>query len=259
MLGLSRALSTGVAVLALGGTAFTPAASAFSASATPERVRVRAVEAVRAGEWERLPGLASRVAAGSSALWGISPSGVVQQWTGTGWTLVGDQATRISVSTDGLPWIVRSNGNIFRRTSAGQWQQVTGTGVDIGAGGADNTWTLGSTGGVFRWNGSAWTRTDGSAVRIAAGGGSETWIIDPNGSVYRRSGDRWQQMPGSGLLDIAVASPARVAITTADHDAYLWTGSDWRQLTGIAAVSIAINDKYVYAVDPAGRIWKLGA
>jgi hypothetical protein len=261
LFGLSRALSTGMAVLALGGTAVTPAASAFASSAMGVPSPARAVEAARAEEWQQLPGLASRLAAGPTALWGISPSGAVQRWTGSDWALEGGQAARISVSDDGdsLPWIVRPNGNIWRRTLDGPWRQVAGTGLDIAAGGADNTWALGSAGGIFRWNGSGWTHADGSAVRIAAGSRGEVWIIDPNGWVYRRSSDQWQRMPGSDVLDIAVASPARVAITTADHDAYLWTGSDWRQLPGVAAVSIAIDNQYIYVLDPTGKIWKLNA
>ncbi|MEU4549980.1 tectonin domain-containing protein [Nonomuraea dietziae] len=221
--------------------------------------RARAVEAARAGEWQQLPGLASRLAAGPTALWGISSSGAVQRWTGSGWALEGGPATRISVSADSgsLPWIVRPNGNIWRRTLEGPWRQVAGTGVDIAAGGADNTWTLGS-GGIFRWNGSGWTRADGSAARIAAGSSGEVWIIDPNGRIYRRSSDRWELKPGSGV-DIAVASPTRVAITSVDREAYLWTGSDWRQLPGVDAVSIAIDNQHVYALDPAGKIWKLNA
>ncbi|GAT67236.1 hypothetical protein PS9374_02889 [Planomonospora sphaerica] len=260
MPGLSRALSTGMAVLTLGTTAFTPPAPAFATSAMKAPSSARAAEAVRAAEWQQLPGLASRLAAGPTTLWSINRSGAVQRWTGSGWALEGGQASRISVSTDdSLPWILRSNGTIWRRTSAGAWQQVTGTGADIAAGGTDNTWVLGNAGAIFRWNGSGWTRADGSAARIAAGSRGEAWITDPNRRVYRRSSNQWQQMPGGDVLDIAVAGPTRVAITTADHDAYLWTGSDWQQLPGVAAAGIAIDNQHVYALDPNGKIWKLYA
>ncbi|MEU1388907.1 MULTISPECIES: hypothetical protein [unclassified Nonomuraea] len=51
-----------MAVLALGGIALTPAATAFAVSAMRVPSHARPVQGVKAEEWQQLPGLASRSA-----------------------------------------------------------------------------------------------------------------------------------------------------------------------------------------------------
>jgi len=83
----------------------------------------------------------------------------------------GGQHAGGTVSGAGAPWVVNSEGGIYRRTG-GSWQRMPGLAKDIGCGADGSVWVIGTDGtgggyGIYHWNGANWTRVDGGAVGIS--------------------------------------------------------------------------------------------
>jgi peptidoglycan hydrolase-like protein with peptidoglycan-binding domain len=167
--------------------------------------------------WVRLPNKCIDIGAASSPTGGVWCIGVfamgnsdysIHQWNGSSWTQSDGAALRIAVAPDGVPWIVNSAGNIFRRTSnsatSGGWELMPGLGKDIAIGrnGVVGLIGFGLVGGagdrsIHRWNGSDWDWVSGGAVRIAVGPSGDPWVVNSAGEIYR--GDfagNWELLPG---------------------------------------------------------------
>lgn len=108
------------------------------------------------------------------------------------WNRVAGGAVRIDVDGTGTPWIVNSEGAIYRRDRNGQWQRLPGAASDIGAGSQGDVWIIGTNAvpggfGIYRWNGTEWASVDGGAVRIDVDGMGNPWIVNADGSIFRRN------------------------------------------------------------------------
>jgi peptidoglycan hydrolase-like protein with peptidoglycan-binding domain len=135
-------------------------------------------------------------------------------------------AVRISVDPNGFPWVVQSNGSIWRRNSnspfSGFFQQVGGGANDIGVGANGEVWITGMNpvnGGfqVYKYNGnpnaprsdiSEWTATDGGAVKVSVTADGIPWVVTSSGKVFYRNTNQasfgtWFMMSGT-INDIAV-------------------------------------------------------
>jgi hypothetical protein len=74
-------------------------------------------------KWNRLPGFAKDIGVGADgSAWIIGTNRVgtagnfgIHRWTGNNWVGIEGGGVQISVDHSGLPWIVNSTGNIFRR------------------------------------------------------------------------------------------------------------------------------------------------
>ena len=149
---------------------------------------------------------------------------------------------------NGTPWVVNSNGNIFRRTG-GSWQMLPGLAKDIGVGADGSVWVIGmdSTGGgysIHQWNGSNWTRIDGGAIRIAVAPDGNPWVVNSNDNIFRRTGGSWQMLPGLAK-DIGVGADGSVWVIGTDstgggYGIHRWNGSNWTKIDG-GAVQITVR------------------
>jgi hypothetical protein len=72
----------------------------------------------------------------------------IYKWLGGGnWAKVNGGAVRIAVNSSGVPWIVNSQGRIFKKADAtitSSWIQLPGLATDIGIGANDNVWITGT-------------------------------------------------------------------------------------------------------------------
>jgi hypothetical protein len=147
--------------------------------------------------WEQLPGAAVDIGAGADgSVWVIgtnpTPGGYgIYRWNGADWSPVDGGGIRIDVDDRGNPWVVNSDGLIFRRAQD-RWEQLPGSARDISIGNGDSAWIIGTEPtqgghGVHRWNGRDWTRMDGGGAQISAAG-ERVWLVNSSGSVYTRSG-----------------------------------------------------------------------
>ena len=177
----------------------------------------------------RLPGTAKDIGVSSESdpsIWIISsePFGNgfrVKHFNGTDWDSTDGGAVRIAVGPDGIPWLVDSVGQIWRRTTTdpfvgGAWQLLPGRARDIGVGADGTAWVLGvdsvpGGSGVHRFNGSFWVRAvDGAAVKIAVDEGGRPWVVNSSGRVFRRTtsdpsvANAWTDL-GGNASDVAVA------------------------------------------------------
>jgi peptidoglycan hydrolase-like protein with peptidoglycan-binding domain len=104
----------------------------------------------------------------------------------------------VDVDHANVPWVVTSSGTIHRkRTNA--WEQLPGSGLDIGVDGAGYVWLIGSDGRVFLWieqnafnlvKGAPmefrWYEVGGIGTRISATGDGTAWVVTSSGQTFLR-------------------------------------------------------------------------
>lgn len=184
----------------------------------------------------------------------------IRKWNGSSWdTATGDGGYRIVLDPSSIPWMIKSNGNIYKRSGAsattGSWTQVAGCAKDIAIGDNGQVWILGcesAFGGysIKRRNAStsSWETADGVAVRIAVNWNGVPAVLSPNSNIYVRSGDvatsgSWGQVIGMG------ATPTLQSDLSYDHLGYLYLvgASDFAQVLGQNSAgtgTVAVNQLF---------------
>jgi hypothetical protein len=104
-----------------------------------------------------------------------------------------------------VPWIINSDGKIFRRNSSGTgWDLIPGRARDIDIGRDGSVYIIGAAasawgGGyqIWKWNGTGWNLLDGGAEKIAVSPSGVAWVVNSRGEIFRRnsSGTGWNLMP----------------------------------------------------------------
>jgi Tectonin domain len=199
----------------------------------------------------------------------------IYRWSGSAWEAVDDGGARIAVDPDGLPWIVTSGGDIYRRV-VNTWVHYPGRAQDIGVGADGSVWVIGTNrvgegydGGVFKLNGKVWEPIPGGGVRIAVGPDGLPWVVNSVNEIFRYDGSSWIELPGRGK-DIGVGRSdgftgpdSSVWVIgnqpvgrTSDFGIYGFDGEDWSQAPGGAvAISVGPNNA-PWIVNSAGNIFQ---
>jgi Tectonin domain len=188
------------------------------------------------------------------------------KWLGTNWTEVSGGATRIAVDNTGSPWIVNSDGVIFRRQN-NAWIPLIGRATDIGAGADGSIWIIGAGKvpggyGIFKWTGSGWNEVGGGAVRIAVDNTGSPWIVNSDGVIFRRQNNAWTPLQGRAK-DIGAGADGSIWIIGAGgvpggFGIFKWLGTDWKEVGG-GATNISVGPKGMpWIVNNGGVIfeWK---
>lgn len=245
--------------------------------------------------WESLPGSARDIGVGADGTaWSIGADTVygsddysIRKWNGSGWDAADGGGIRVAVDPLGIPWIVNSAGQIYRRTvndaRTGFWATIPGSAKDIGIGSDGTVWAIGTTAigtdfTISKWDGSNWTElVDGGALRIAVGPTGIPWIVNSAGQIYRRSTNSatsgsWFSLPG-GAKDIGVGPEnyawiiGSTSIGKGGYGIYLWDqrsevlgdtviAGQWLSLAGAGSqISVGPNGR-PWIVDATGDIYR---
>lgn len=132
----------------------------------------------------------------------------VYQWNGNGFSIVpGALASRVAVGPTGALWIIRANGQIYRKVRDG-FRRVPGTALDIAVGGDGSAWIIGDDGGVYRWTGRIWDPYMVTGVAISVDEDGDPWIVNNSGQILRWDADseRFVSMAGVAARDISAES-----------------------------------------------------
>jgi peptidoglycan hydrolase-like protein with peptidoglycan-binding domain len=210
------------------------------------------------------PEAANDIGVGGSAVWTISKTPVgsnftIQKLVGGSFAFTNNgTAVRISVAPNGRPWVVNSNGHIWRRTTlahdVGTWEQIpapnaSGTNMgcakDIGIGEKPGdpegtVWALGCNpvaGGfrIFKRIGTSFQQTNnGAGVRIDASAvGGVPWVVASDNTIHYRT--------LNGAPSTEIAAPAT-----------------WTQTTNGRGTDIGVNGVFypwVVGPDSSVHVW----
>jgi peptidoglycan hydrolase-like protein with peptidoglycan-binding domain len=232
-----------------------------------------------------MPGRLKDVAIGADgSMWGIGtgagPDFGIFKFNGSGWDQdqANGYAVRIAVDPSGVPWVVNSLGQIFKRTSndpfSGYWAQRPGLANDIGIGFDGSVWVIGlnpigTNFGIFKFNGTDWDQSDGFALRIAVGPGGEPWVVNSQGQIYRRTSNSpfsgsWTQLLGNvyPFVDLGIG-PGNFGWTVANSNGgVVLEVRDEQSGTGVPSANTWIQAGFTFgvgnpvvsvAVDPNGQ------
>lgn len=219
--------------------------------------------------WQQLPGSATDIGAGGGSVWVTGTTRedngyTIYRWNHGNWQRVDGSAVAISVDSNGQPWVVNQQGDIFYRDSS--WHKLPGSARDIGVGGRDNSvWVIGSertSGGyqIFHWNGAGWDKVDGGGVRIAVDNHGKPWVVNDRGEIFRMAGHHWEKMPGAAT-DIAIGGDDSVWVIGTDgrqhgYGIHHWVYNSWQRVDGDAVrIAVAQSGK-PWVVNGEGTVYK---
>jgi peptidoglycan hydrolase-like protein with peptidoglycan-binding domain len=185
--------------------------------------------------WQNVPGCATDIGVSGTGstdiVWIAGCNGGVFKYAGgVTWNQDLGAPTNpmaIAVQANGRPWLVRTNGEIYRKNSSsatsGTWTQITGCAQDIGIGtngnatggnGDGTVWVVGcsspgTNGALYRFNGTffdldapAGGAPPGVGTRVAVDSGGQPWLAQTTGYFYRKTsgfaaGGTWQVLDPS--------------------------------------------------------------
>ena len=182
-------------------------------------------------------------------------------------------AIRVAVSPQGVPWVINKSNLIFRYNGT-TWDQLPGTGTDIGIGADGSVFVIGTldvspTGGynIMKWNGTGWdTLPNCAGIHIAVSPQGIPWVVNKSNIVYMNTGgELWVPIQGVSANDIGIGANGTVYVTGKDSTSantnppvYQYTPNGWVVVPGISGISIAVSPKgSPWWIDKLNNIYKL--
>lgn len=224
----------------------------------------------------------------NGSVWAIGPNGV--DLVGGGGIASGlfgtfaspaptnKRQSRIAVGTDGSPWIVDDNYNIYHlNLQTGLWTHLPGLAVDIAVTSDGTAWVTGTlqppSGShfIYFWNGSSWIQVSPGAGDYIAGGpndGGQPWVTNDSNVIYHRRPDGTWSQASSGLgRDIAIGFDGSVwTLGTNASDGVsgpIWhfsSSAGWvSDPNVITGISIAAGCGTAAFIDESFQLWSLQA
>ncbi len=212
--------------------------------------------------WQTLPGQAKDIAmGGDGSIWVVGASKDDKDKDGPvfkfnegdwKWEKFKGSGSRISVGPKGTPWIVNSNGRIFRMKGEG-WQELPGEAKDIGVGVDGSVWVMGNSEGskdgtCFKWDEKEWKwiKLTGAGVIIEVDPNGVAYIVNKKGGIFRKKGTTWQQLPGEAQ-DIGIGVDGSIYVVAPSEEGksgsiYKWEEKDWKwnKITG-SGIKITVS------------------
>ncbi|MFN7947800.1 MAG: tectonin domain-containing protein [Blastocatellia bacterium] len=213
-------------------------------------------------ERTQMQGTARDIDAKNGQVWIIGTGAVgndyeIYKLAGSGWTKVDGAARRIAVEKSGIPWVVNSIGNIYRRVN-NVWQLMPGphsvTPVDIAISTSDEVWITDNYGQVARWTGSGWTTLIAINAKnvIFTPNPDRFLIVDNDGkSFVRESATSWiTGKDTTGLADQFIEYAVELNGTKWGIDSSFRI---WKMATVTAIERPAVNNRPSTSNEPVER------
>jgi len=193
--------------------------------------------------------------------------GIWKRINNNDWQEIGGGAVRIDVDDKGVPWVINSIGEIFKR-EGDNWRCMPGRANDIGIGGDGSVWIIGTNicgdggFGIWKWTGKDWMTFDGAAIKIDVDKSGDPWVVNTYGDIFKRENSSWK-MIGGKAKDIGVGSDGSVFIIGTNpggggYGIWKWTGSGWNEIGG-SAVAISVDESgNPWVVNSADQIFRWG-
>jgi hypothetical protein len=145
-------------------------------------------------------------------------------------------AYRITVSTDGVPWVINEAGHVFKWNGVNNWTPIPANGSacagSIAVGHGDDAWVTGCGTGdqpIYNWNGVSWVLQTGPLAQTgynigilnALNGTQQPFVLKSSGfnNIFVSNGSSWSEALGSAKW----ASENSVLET--DGNIYEWAAS----------------------------------
>ncbi len=213
-------------------------------------------------DWIHIPGSAYDIAAGNGdTVWVIGTDKEeggygIHKWDGNVWTKINGGAVRISVDINGNPWVVNSNGNIFKLQN-NNWILLPGLASDIANGKDGSVWIVGvnkavNGNDILNWNNhkSDWVKVSASGSRISIDKDGIPWIVGSDGTIYKYISGMTTQHTGFAM-DVGGNKYSDTWVIGTDiefggYGIHRWVGDKWDKIPG-GAKNITVDDY--------GRAW----
>lgn len=134
------------------------------------------------------------------------------------------------------------------------WQQLPGTGSDLGMGGG-TLWMIGSSAApgdqnVYRWDGKTWVDMKNKAIRLDVTPEGYAWVVNDKGEIHRYANNGWNRVPGTAR-DVGIGANGAVWVIGAQaaqggFEIFRWNNGNWQKVPG---GGVRID------VDPQGNAW----
>lgn len=205
---------------------------------------------------------------------GVLKDGKIYKWDSEKWIWeeLKGKGARVAVTKDGDPWVVNQKNEIYRR-KGGNWEKLPGTASDIGIGGDNVVFAIGTDkeeggdGTVRKWYNELykWSIAKGkSGVAVDVSPDGVAYVVNSQSKIYRQKGDAWQELPGRAI-DIAVGNDGTIYACQPpkegkkDGVVHKWDEDNWEWVeTKGMAVKITVNPEGTpYVINSKNDIYYL--
>jgi hypothetical protein len=187
--------------------------------------------------------------------------GTPGNWTQLGSALAND----ISVGADGTVWITYTDRGIGRwNASTSTWERTDGSAQQVSVSWDGVPWVVNRStqiwrGGPYVTPGNAvdfhtdWSDQSHIAGDIGVGHENTRWISE-GGRVYRANGPgSWEDMGLDGARNLDVDPQGMAWVAMEDRSIKVWNGSGWQDIQTGGALDIGVG------ADGSGSVWIIGA
>lgn len=200
---------------------------------------------------------AADIAGGTQNPWFVVPDGSIYVVGATQAGVINSKiaapfkGTRVAVYNNGqgmiVPFVVATDKSIWRYQNS-QWN-ASGSGIDVGTGGAGALWCLKTDGTLARWNwsSSAWDpfTGGGGGQRIAVDQNGNPWVTNASNQIWKWDGKQWQLLPGAAQ-DVSIGTDGTPYVVgmgqcPGGYQIYRWdtSTSNWSYEPGVCGVSVS--------------------
>jgi hypothetical protein len=218
--------------------------------------------------WEQRPGCATSIGSRGGETWVIGCGSAANRpiyrynFNGKNWDLQPNSANQITVSAEGIPWVLRSDGSIWKWNGSffsqpngiGTYQGASSCANQIAVGFGDDAWITSCAAGadtpIFKWNGSAWVAPPqgGYAKNLGMfidGAVATPWATQSSGGIYKWTIGGWLSAGAGGgsIADHCVVAQNARWIWSDDSSKWLFYlaappgGKTLKQLAGGWAIT----------------------
>lgn len=152
--------------------------------------------------WQLLPSSAKDIAVGTSGeAWIVRSDNVVCYWDESTWSWVPTSGVgkRIAGAANWLPWVVATDGRVFRRQADATWEDLGGSAADVGVGADGTAWIAATDLSVRIWNFQVaglgappkreWLKVGAPAIRVAVDPDGRVWVVGSENEIFRQRRD----------------------------------------------------------------------
>jgi len=191
-------------------------------------------------------------------VWVIKKDDSIHRFKNGQWQQIPGAAVNVGASPDGSAWVVNRGDAIYRfNTNSQNWEQMPGLLVQVSAISNGDALGVNRQTGIYLWKAGGWAPQPGLATWASIGQNDERWVIGLGSTIYRWNSqtDNWVQQPGAAV-QVDVHGPNRIVVVNSVNQVYAWLPEqkNWKHLEGLVAKRATIGDGVLITLGVDGHL-----
>jgi len=177
-------------------------------------------------------------------VWAIKSDDTIHRFKNGQWQQMPGAAVRVGASADGWAWVVNRGDAIYRfNVNTQNWDNIPGALVQVSAVTKDDAFGVNRGTNIWLWRNGNWNLQPGGSTWASIGQSDERWVIGGGSTIWRWDGNNWALQPGAAV-QVDVYSPSRVIVVNSANQVFAWLPEQktWKYLEGKVAKRATVGD-----------------